>query len=143
MFSERFWAKHSHPLSGWSRFATYPFVFLPFWYHSWILFFLVVIWLAVNPILFPEPKSLNNWISKGVLGEKIWTRKKPWGLPMLLVFLMIPLFLTSLITAYYNLFWPTMFFAGIAFVMKLWFVDRMVFLYEANLRQSQNQKSEP
>jgi hypothetical protein len=29
-----------------------------------------------------------------------------------------------------RMFWATMFFASIAFVLKLWFVDRMVGFYE-------------
>ncbi|PON18596.1 hypothetical protein C2W62_07050 [Candidatus Entotheonella serta] len=34
--------------------------------------------------------------------------------------------------AYMQMFWPLMFFASNAFVLKLWFLDRMVRFYEDN-----------
>ena len=35
----------------------------------------VASFFAINPILFPEPKSKDGWMSKSILGEELWTKK--------------------------------------------------------------------
>jgi len=94
---------------------------------------LVALWFWLNPRIFPRPKNFNRWISKGVLGEKLWaSRKRYKDSNLLLSLLTTPFFFIALYTTYMKMFWATMFFAGFAFILKLWFIDRMVFYYEAN-----------
>ena len=69
-------------------------------------------------------------MSKGVLGEQLWTQRWHWDFPMMLGMVAVPCFIGAVYTAYMRMFWATMFFASNAFVLKLWFVDRMVRFYE-------------
>lgn len=143
--SEKTWERHANPWSGLTRLITYPLVFIPVWYfqeffkdpvHNWypiLGIILVAFWFWLNPRIFPKPKNFNHWMSKGVLGEKLWTSRKRYkDINLLLSPIGVPFFIIGLYTAYAKMFWPTMFFAGCAFLLKLWFVDRMVFYYEAN-----------
>ncbi len=51
---------------------------------------------------------------------------------MMLGIFAVPFFIGALYTAYMHMFWATMFFASNVFVLKLWFLDRMVRFYEDN-----------
>jgi hypothetical protein len=143
--SEETWLRHANPWSGFTRIITYPLLFIPIWYLQEFLedpiinwypvlgIIIVTIWFWLNPRIFPRPKNYNNWLSKGVLGEKLWTSKKRYkDSNLLLSFLTTPFFIIALYTTYMKMFWETMFFAGFAFILKLWFIDRMVFYYEVN-----------
>lgn len=139
------WVKHSNPISGFTRIISYPLVFLPIWFLSdfigdpykyWYIpafGIIVIIWFAINPRLFKKPKKFDHYLSRGVLGEKIWTEnRKKDNIATFLSILTAPFFLVSLYTTYQQMFWETMFFAVVPFLLKLWFIDRMVFLYDQN-----------
>ena len=143
--SEEVWFRHANPWSGLTRFATYPFVVLAFWSRAWIgIWFLipvaiVFIWAWLNPRIFPKPKSTNNWMSKGVFGEKIFTERKKIKTQVPshhVIVANITIMLTTIGAAIliYGLvvleIWPTVAGAVIAFLGKVWYVDRMVWLYE-------------
>jgi hypothetical protein len=130
--SAKTWARHANPWSGWTRVLTYPLLYVPIWVHNWYLLVIVAVWFAVNPRIFPKPKSTENWMSKGVLGEQLWTQRWHWDFPMMLGMVAVPCLIGAVYTAYMRMFWATMFFASNAFVLKLWFVDRMVRFYEDN-----------
>lgn len=136
MLPDWFWERHSNPFSAWSRMLSYPLVFFPFWYHSLLGAIPVVIWFALNPLIFPKPQSTDNWASKAVLGEKLWVKKKR-GMPLFLAVATAPFFIVSIYTAYKQMFWPTMFFGGMAFMLKVWFCDRVVVLYERVLTNAE------
>jgi hypothetical protein len=51
------WARHANPWSGWTRVLTYPLLYVPIWLHNWYLLVIVAVWFAVNPRIFPKPKS--------------------------------------------------------------------------------------
>ena len=145
IMSHKTWERHANPWSGFTRIITYPLVFLPIWYfqeflenpaNNWYTVLGIILvgsWCWLNPRIFPKPKDFDHLMSKGVLGEKFWTSDKRFkNSNFLLVLLMILFFIIGLYTAYMKMFWETMFFASIPFLLKLWFVDRMVVYYEAN-----------
>jgi len=72
------WERHANPWSGWTRVVTMPVLTLAIWSRGWIGWWslvpiaLVIVWVWINPRLFPPPASLDNWMSRGVLGERIW-----------------------------------------------------------------------
>ena len=51
----QFWDRHANPKSGWSRLLATPVLIFALYARKWLLLGLTVLFLAVNPILFPEP----------------------------------------------------------------------------------------
>lgn len=135
------WARHSNPLSGWSRVSILPLLALAIWSRVWLgwhaiwIVVLVVVWTWANPRMFGPPQSNDAWMTQGVLGERIWLARASHPIPRhhervarllniaagvgVLVLaiglrkLDIGLTLAGLITA---------------MGAKLWFLDRMVWL---------------
>ena len=135
------WARHVNPWSGWSRVSILPLLAVAVWSRVWIGWWAllpigaVLVWTWLNPRLFPPPASTDNWMSKGVLGERIWlshstdpvlahhvpvirslTIATSVGAASLLVGLAIlnlPLTMTGL---------------AVAMLSKLWLLDRMVWI---------------
>jgi hypothetical protein len=139
---EEGWARHANPWSGWTRFATLPLLVLAGWSRVWIgpwwlLFFaLLLAWLWVNPRLFPPPRTWDAWITRGVLGERLWLARDTAPVPphhRSLPAILSVVALAGLLPMVYGIIalepWPTL--AGMAVVLlgKLWFVDRMAWLH--------------
>ncbi|MEL7343292.1 MAG: DUF6653 family protein [Pseudomonadota bacterium] len=72
------WARHANPWSGWTRLSILPLFALAVWSRVWLGWgalvpvVLVAIWTWMNPRLFAEPNSFDNWMSQAVLGERVW-----------------------------------------------------------------------
>ena len=81
------WMRHANPVSVWTRFAVLPLLALAVWSREWIGWWslaavaLALVFMMVNPLLFPPPRSTRNWASKGVFGERIWTERATVELP--------------------------------------------------------------
>jgi Family of unknown function (DUF6653) len=81
------WLRHANPISVWTRFAVLPLLAVSIWSRAWIGWWslipiaLSLIFMVVNPLLFPKPRSTKNWASKGVLGERIWADRTKVELP--------------------------------------------------------------
>lgn len=140
---EKTFRKHSNPWGGYTRLPLLPLLTLALWSRAWIGWWaliplaIVVVWAWINPRIFPVPKSSDSWLSKGVLGEWIWVnqdkikipdhhQKAPRILRAVAVAGLVPyvwgiMFLDPWLTAVGMI---------ISFLSKLWFVDRMVWLYE-------------
>ncbi|WP_208321895.1 DUF6653 family protein [Paramicrobacterium chengjingii] len=69
-------ARHSHPLSAWSRLATMPLVLVPFWTRTWSHAVFIAVWFLVNPVMFGRPRSTRSFASRAMLGEEIWMTEK-------------------------------------------------------------------
>ncbi|NMC59535.1 MAG: hypothetical protein GYA51_09175 [Candidatus Methanofastidiosa archaeon] len=137
------WAKHANPWSGWTRTTGLPLLILAFWSRIWlgwaclIPIALSLIWIFINPRIFPKPKSTDNWMSRVVFGERVWLNRDKIPVPE--YHKLAPNLLNALSASglpfviwgtYILEIWPT--FLGITFVLlgKFWFMDRMVWLYE-------------
>ena len=137
------WERHANPWSVWSRTTALPALILAAWSRVWIGWWALVpglialLWTWLNPRLFGKPSSLNSWASKCVLGERIWINRDEEPVPERHRF--APNVLNA-VTGIGNLvviwgvvqlaIWPTIFGAALAYIGKLWFLDRMVWLYE-------------
>jgi hypothetical protein len=72
---DRVWRRHANPWSGWTRVAALPLLVLAIWSRVWIgwwalvAVWLVVVWTWLNPRLFPEPRTLDAWMSRGRAGR--------------------------------------------------------------------------
>ncbi|WP_240453885.1 DUF6653 family protein [Chachezhania antarctica] len=135
------WARHANPWSGWSRITILPLLALAVWSQVWlgwaalVPIALVLLWAWANPRLFPAPRSTDNWMSRGVLGERVWLARKVEPIPQHHVRIAGILSVASgvgvvlLAVGLWVLDAGTV-LAGLLLSMgaKLWFLDRMVWL---------------
>lgn len=141
--NEMTWARHANPWSVWTRFTILPALILAVWSRTWLGWWallpivLAIAWTWFNPRLFPVPRSTDNWASKGVLGERVWMNRKEIPIPVRHRTLPNVLSSVAVIGAIFVIWgvamlavWPTLFGAALAYLSKLWFIDRMVWLYE-------------
>jgi hypothetical protein len=138
------WMRHANALSVWTRFSVLSLIALAIWSRDWIGWYslipiaLALVWMMVNPLLFPPPRSTRNWASKSVFGERIWVDRNRVDIPAQF---RSPVPNTAnalagvgmLVLAYGLITFdvlPTI--AGILVVSigKLWYLDRMVLLFE-------------
>lgn len=140
---ERTWARHANPWSVWTRYTALPLLVLAVWSRAWLGWWavlpvvLTVLWTWLNPRLFPVPASTDNWASRAVLGERVWMARGQVPVPPRhrraphLLSALAALGAPFLAWGLYTLrLWPTLFGVLLVFSGKLWFLDRMVWLYE-------------
>lgn len=70
-------ARHANPWSAWTRWLSAPLVLVPVWNRSWGQGALVGAWMAVNPVVFPEPADDTAFATRAMLGEEIWIEERP------------------------------------------------------------------
>ncbi len=137
------WLRHANPWSVWTRFATLPFLIIAIWSRVWIGWYslipigLIIFWLIINPTLFSPPKALDSWASKSVLGERLWTNRKKVPIPKhhTLLVLILTIFQTigaiPLLIGLWKLnLCLTVLGTTIIYFSKMWFLDRMVWIYD-------------
>lgn len=140
---ERARRRHTNPRSGYSRFSMVPLLGIAFWSRTWLGWWAlipiaaVVLWAWLNPRIFPEPRSTKNWASKVVLGEWVWMNRKNVPVPKRHRYVPNMLSLAAGIGGAFFVWglivldvWPAVFGGAMTVISKLWFADRMVWLYE-------------
>lgn len=137
------WERHTNPWSVWSRMTVLPALILAAWSHVWIGWWalmpgaIALLWAWLNPRLFRKPKSLDSWASKSVLGERIWINRDEVSVPehhRLASNALNAVSGTGMPFVVWGVVqlsvWPTLFGMMLVYAGKLWFLDRMVWLYE-------------
>lgn len=140
---EETWLRHANPWSGWTRFSGLPLLALSFWSRIWfgwacvIPILISLIWIYINPRVFPKPKSTKNWMSRVVFGERIWLNRDKIPVPehhksapnilSAIEALGLPLVAWGIFRFE---IWPLLMGISLVYLGKLWFMDRMVWLYE-------------
>ncbi|KUF09096.1 DUF6653 family protein [Pseudoponticoccus marisrubri] len=141
--SETVWRRHANPWSGWSRALTgLPLICLSIWSRAWIgswawaALGLVALWLWLNPRVFPPPPRFDSWMSRGVMGEKVYLAHRA-ALPAhhrraaaLLAWLSLPGLLVMSWGLYVLAADLVILGAALAALPKFWFIDRMVWILE-------------
>ncbi|MGC9517152.1 MAG: DUF6653 family protein [Methanomicrobiales archaeon] len=140
---EENWMKHANPWSVWSRNTVLPALVIAFWSRIWLGWWavlpiiLAVIWTYLNPRIFSKPESTDNWASKAVLGERIWSNRDKISIPN--HHKKAPRILTNtagigalfvIVGVYILDIWPLLVGFSLVYCCKLWFLDRMVWLFE-------------
>jgi hypothetical protein len=139
------WMRHANPWSVWTRFAVLPLLAISIWSRDWIgwwslvLVALSLIFMVVNPLLFPRPRSTKNWASQGVLGERIWSDRNQVAIPDQFKNSRVPAVTYACqVVGMAMLAWGLVELdllitvAGLVIIQiaKAWFIDRMVLLFE-------------
>jgi hypothetical protein len=75
-------ARHCHPWSAWTRWASTPLVLVPVWRRSWRDAAVVSAWLAANPVIFGKPAHEQAWATRAMLGEERWIDERPMDAAM-------------------------------------------------------------
>ncbi len=138
------WARHANPWSGWSRAVTaLPVLVLAVWSRIWLGWWSLIpvagalAWIWLNPRAFGPAADDSAWITKGVLGERLWVNRDRVPVPErhqtvphilnLAQLAGLPFLVWGLIVLQV---WPTV--VGVLLIAgtKLWFIDRMAILYE-------------
>lgn len=125
------WERHANAWSGWTRVLSMPALGIGLYMHNvWVLG-LLVLWIIVNPFVFPKPKCVNNWMSKGVIGERLYFKngkKIKKDLPTLLNIANIPVFVSFVYFGWQQMLVPLVLSGLLTMVIKFWFIDRMALL---------------
>ena len=137
------WLCHANPWSVALRTTVIPLLVLAFWSRFWlgwyalILVALALIWTWYNPRIFPAPSSLDHWASKTVLGERVWLNRDVVPVPA--HHRTTPNILSGIsgigiLFVFWGVYafdlWPTVFGMALVYCGKLWFLDRMAWLWE-------------
>lgn len=137
------WARHANPLSVWSRMSCLPLLSLAVYSRAWIGWWSLaavvaaLAWTWGNPRLFAPPERMDSWASRGTLGERLFLDRNTNPVPAhhaRAAHVLAALSALGLAPLAWGLavLDPWAVCAGLAMVIlcKLWFVDRMVWLYE-------------
>ncbi len=137
------WMRHANPLSVWTRFSCLPMIVLAIWSRVWLGWWallplaLALLWTWANPRVFPPPASTNTWASHGTFGERVFLNRKAVPIPAhheRWAFVLAGLSAVGLVPLVWGL-WAldvALTILGLVLVVlpKVWFVDRMVWLYQ-------------
>ena len=137
------WMQHSNKWSVWTRFFILPLLTLIVWHRddldwvTWVFIGLILFWTWINPCFFGKPATTKHWASKAVFGERVWLNTKALPIPshhnraILVLNTITGLGLPFLACGLYQYdFWMTIFGLTLVILGKLWFLDRMVWIYE-------------
>ena len=137
------WLRHANPWSVWTRFATLPFIVLAFWSRVWLGWYclipivILLVWIMVNPKLFKKPANFNSWGAKAVLGERLYVKRKEQAIPsghntpITILTILQTIGGAVLIYGVWSLnLYLTVYGMTFVYLAKMWFLDRMVWLYE-------------
>jgi len=141
--TDRVWARHANPWSGYTRLISGTLIFFAAWSVYWIGWYaagpigLALLWVWINPRLFPPPKTTVSWATKGVLGERVFLNRKTIPVPVghrRVGWITTLISLAFLVLTVYGFierqFWTAFTAWHAAMLAKIWFIDRMVWLWE-------------
>lgn len=141
--SDATWRRHASPWSVWTRIPILPCIAavlqareaLGPW--AWAVVAALVVWAAVNPRAFPPPRTTRSWASRATFGERVWLNRGTVAiLPghARMAHLLSLIAALGLVPTIYGIVtlepWATAFGVTLATGAKLWFCDRMVWLFE-------------
>ena len=137
------WARHANPWSVFSRFTCLPLIALAIWSRVWLGWWsmiplaLALFWTWYNPRAFPPSARSESWAFKGTGGERLFLKRKRTPLPRhheRMAGILTALSAAGVLLLLYGLAvlnaWASVCGLSIAMLAKVWFVDRMVWLYE-------------
>lgn len=135
------WQRHANPWSVWTRFSVLPLIVLAIWSRVWLGWWALPVialtcgWAWWNPRAFDPPRQMTGWPSHGVLGEYVFLHHRDRvaahhiRAAQILGWMSLP----GVVWMAWGLWVMDPVAAGVGMVLavvpKLWFVDRMVWVY--------------
>lgn len=136
------WRRHANPWSGLTRFTILPLFAVAVWSRQWLGWgalvpvVLVIAWTWFNPRAFPPPSDYGHWVSRAVLGERIYLERANRALDpahLRAARTLTGLSATGLAPFVYGLWVYDLATTVLGIVLmagaKAWFCDRMVWLH--------------
>ena len=137
------WQRHANPWSVLLRNTVLPLLVLAFWSRLWLGWYAVVpvalalLWTWLNPRIFPPPASFGSWASRAVLGERVWLNRDMVAVPVrhrTVPNILSAISGTGMLFVVWGVLvfdvWPTIVGMVAVYCGKIWFLDRMVWLWE-------------
>ena len=137
------WRRHANPWSVYTRLSCLPLIALSIYSRAvlgwWALVPLALAlgWTLLNPRVFPAPARTDGWASKGTFGERIFLNRRAVPIPerhARMAAILTSVSVAGLAVMAWGLVvldpWAAACGVAVAILAKLWFVDRMVWLYE-------------
>ncbi len=141
--SDEVWERHANPLSVWTRYPCLPVLALSIWSRvwiggwAWIPVVLTLLWIWLNPRVFPKPSSIDNWASKSVLGERLWLNQDQAPIVIrhrAIIGVSNSVAAAGAILCVYGLVvfdsYHVTYGIILTLIGKSWFLDRMVWIYQ-------------
>lgn len=137
------WLRHANPVSVYSRFSCLPLIVLAIWSRVWIGWWallplaLALLWTWLNPRVFGAPASVDSWASKGVMGERVFLAREANPVPehhIRMAHILTGASAVGAVILVYGLvvldFWAVACGVVMSAGAKVWFVDRMVWIFQ-------------
>jgi len=140
--NEGVWQRHANPWSVWSRFTVLPLLVLAIWSRVWLGGWALLpigaalAWTWLNPRVFAPVTRFDGWAQRAVLGERVFLHNRGAVAAHHVVWarVLAALSLPGAVLMGWGL-WalaPLATLCGTVLTMlpKVWFCDRMVWLYQ-------------
>jgi uncharacterized protein (DUF2062 family) len=126
-------ARHCHPWSAWTRWASTPLTLVPVWTRRWRHAVLIGLWLAVNPFVFGKPEDERAWSSRAMLGEELWISRRPRDAAMAVSALTSAISLGAVVAARRHQLMPAAIATAVQMALTLVYWEQMVRLFDRQL----------
>lgn len=141
------WTRHASSWSVWTRVLTaLPLLALAIWSRIWIgpwcllAVAAALFWIWLNPRLFSPPANLDGWAARGVMGERVYLKARQkiarhHKTAALALAIVSGVGIFPFAWGLWQLdFWATL--CGIVLIAggKIWFVDRMAWIWDDFVR---------
>lgn len=145
--SDETWRRHANAWSVWTRMAAFPPMVAAIYFRDvlgfWTLVVLAagVVWMWLDPRVFPAIDHPRSWAEKGIYGERMWWHD---GSPeakahrTALRWIQSIAGVGGLFMVYGLVFldpWPTFFGWTFFLISQLWQIDRFVAIYQESVRE--------
>jgi len=118
--TDRHWSGRSHPWCVYTRLAAaVALVLAVYSYRNLGVYALVpvgivLVFIALNPFVFPAPRTDTAWATRAVLGHQQWRKTRSWDRPTLYRILSALCYLPALLAAFEGMLWESMLLALVA-----------------------------
>jgi hypothetical protein len=131
--SDGLWVRHANPRSGWSRVLTLPLLMAGIYTRRPRLVAFAVGFAVFNPVLFSPPEDADAWMTRVVLGERMYYRNREGrGTVDLLNYVNGPITAYAVYAAYRRRPVATVVATALSMATKFLFVGYVARYYEQN-----------